>query len=391
MAGPEDFQQGTLDDVFPETAPENPAEVPRDYFDGYALDDLTMMSRDQFGLVPEGTLHRHSYLYMAEFPVSGGGPDESPTGAIELRARTWNYQQEQNLSGALKATVKSIAHKAATVFNTTTETAAYAGYLDGFFTGIQPITSSNWESEPVDAADDEAAPGRIDWNVEVYDDDDRLSGIAQGIAEPWRVTEDTVPGREPVHVAPHKWTLSFNETREGGTYDVHPPARKRARERYKAGGAGNGKRVHINGKPIGKLDSEGRTWLTPEYARGDGHTTSGGFGTYYSRKGLIEETEATPQALRKGGTLYLTGETEDAVYLSTSRALPEGYEAVDPDDVAPGATVEPGREGATYLVLNIDTPSDGTPLECLRDERIIRHLGSSEPVWRHIVAERWTA
>lgn len=397
--GPEDHVQAGIDQFDPDADDFPAPNLPSGYFDGRDLPDLPDRERRAFDIHrdDDAPLHRHSYLYSVEFPTKGGGKDrgDSETGTIELRARTWTHRPD--LPRAYRQAVEGAAHKAATLFNSTIETPAYGGYLDGFFDDIAHPNPGRGRWEDVERWEDadqrnayddaEAAPGKVDWNVEIYDEDDRLGGIAQGLAFPWRVTEEYEEGEMPVHVSPHKWNISFNDSL--GKYDVHPPGNKSARRRYQPGGAGHGKVVRINEMPVGRLDSEGRTWLFPDYANGDTTTAKGGL-KQYDRNAIIEQTDATPQALAKGGTLYMTGETETHIDLVTAREKPPGYKPADPDDVSETLQVRPGRDGRTITVLDIVDREESVGLRCERDEIITAFLGRSSPEYRHEVAREWS-
>jgi hypothetical protein len=142
--------------------------------------------------------------------------------------------------------------------------------------------------------------------------------------------------------------------------------------------------VYVNGLKIGGLGPKGRVWLNPEYHVGDGLTYQGN----HSRHGLIEKsTAATPQALRRGGVLYQTGETEDAIYLLTKRALPDDYQAADPDNVPVDLEVQAGRPGRTLQLLTLDDPTDPLVVECREDRKVVRHLGASDPDYRHSLTD----
>jgi hypothetical protein len=392
MAGPEDYVQDTLD-VGREEAEQAARAVetePRSgYFDGHDRDGLPAHELDPYGIGDGAALFRHSYLYAVEFPTSAGGRDESENGLIELRSKV--YTRNRTLPQGLKATVKSVAHKAGTLFNSNPP--AYSGYLDGFLAGIDvPGGSGHWEDTQQVTPDTEdrhePAIGKVAWNVEIYDGDQRLSGLGLGIAYPWTVSTRHEPGESPQHVAPHKWGISWNRSLE--KYDVHPPGRTEARQRYQPGGAAHNKTVVINGLPVGNLDSEGRTWLFPDYTNGDTFTDRNGL-EQYDREALVDRTGATYQALRDGGTLYLTGETETRINLVTAAEKPPGYQPSDPDNVSVSMGVQPGREGRTERRLDHLDPDDGIPLLCTADERIIRHLGLSSPEYREVVVRRWEA
>jgi len=344
---------------------------------------------------PDGPLTRTTYVYQSVYQIGSGKDKEY--GGIQLRCRVHTYGEATD---ELRNTLPVAAHRAAYMYDSGIETPGYAGSGggvrgtkdgDGYLSGFNSVESyRNWESERVTADEMDTSPGVLDWSVEIYTDDSfndaDLSGIAQGVANPWLLAVDEREGEGAVSVAPHKWGLSWNSA--AGEYDVHPPGRKQARQRYQPGGAAHDKTVRINGRPIGRLDDNGRTWLNPEYQRGDPLTSSGSWGTYWSREGLVEETGATYQALRDGGTLYLTGETEETIDLVTAAEKPPGYEAVDPDDVSTSLEVREGSAGYEYKELRLKglgRQSDNPALrvECRRDDMIIKHMGRSNPSYSH--------
>lgn len=354
------------------------------------------------------TAFRHSYVYQSLFPIHTQ-TDGSEFGGIQLRARCHTLAPEA--PERLKKWLVEVAHRAAFIFNSGIEARRYGpqtntrgttdgdGYLDGF-NSKKHDSYHNTEQEAVAQLDTQ--PGVIDWSVEVYTDDEfdyaDLSGIAQGVTSPYTVEERDVPGSPAVDVAPTKWEITWNQSKDGGSYDIHPKGDTNARKRYQTG-AGQGKTVYVNGKPIGQLDKEGRTWLAPEYAGSNPNTASGSWGTYYSREGLVDETDATYQSLRKRGRLYQTGETGEAVYLATARAKPEGWTEADPDDVSVDLEAEAGVEPATWTELVLRDPGDqreerdgpAVPVECRRDYERIKHLGLSDPRYSHQLhgGQRW--
>jgi len=158
---------------------------------GRPLGDYERESLREHGLDPDGgPLTRHSYLYSVDYPINTGGPrgDGSEWGKIEIRARVWTYSTA--LSNGLSTVVEQTAHRAASCFNTSKVTGSYSGYLDGFYPQNAEDEwedpSTSWEGEVVGGAGAlDAQAGRVDWNVEVYDEGGRLSGVAQGLASPW--------------------------------------------------------------------------------------------------------------------------------------------------------------------------------------------------------------
>jgi hypothetical protein len=331
-------------------------------------------------------LHRVSYLFLLVF-----GNDDSATGygGMQLRAQTFIWLPQGNSpSTRLQRQIQNAAHRAAHLFNSTVETPAYgatqwgSGYLDGFDPWENAAEYANWELEPVSRGEVHTAPGVIDWSTEIYlevegTDYANLSGVASGLTNPWSLDEVEEEGEDAIHIPPTKWEIGYQQSRDD--YVVRPQGRTNAASRY-VSGAGAGKTVYVNGLKIGGLGPKGRVWLNPEYHVGDGLEYRGN----HSRRGLIEKSDdATPQALRRGGVLYQTGETEDAVYLLTKRALPDDYQAADPDNVPVDLEVQAGRPDRTLQLLTLDDPTDDLLVECREDREVIRHLGASDPDYRH--------
>lgn len=349
----------------------------------------------------DGPLTRTSYVYQAVYKIGSGKDKEY--GGIQIRARVHTYGDPP---GGLREWLKRTAHRAAYMYDSGIQTAGYAPRGgrgtqsgDGYLSGFNAVESyQNYERERISPREMHTSPGVVDWSTEVYTDDSfadaYLSGIAQGLSFPYEVDHRTDEGRPPVDVAPHKWGLSWNGSRNDGKgqYDVHPPGNRKARKRYQPGGAAHGKAVYINEKPVGGLDSEGRTWLTPEYA-GNPNKSSGSWGTYWSREGLVDKTGATYQALRDGGTLYLTGETTNGIYLVTAAEKPPGYEPVDPDDVSADVVTHEGTEPVDVHLLKLQDPAESLRCEARRDDNIIKHMGRSNPRYTHLLGEgqSWTA
>jgi hypothetical protein len=398
--------------------------------------DLSVDAADYFGVLPEQTenadlfgleptdpsedLYRVSYLFLSVF-----GNEDSPTdyGGMQLRAETTIYLDgDGSPPTRLTKIIQRTAHRAAHLFDSGIEEPEYGtggrGWADptydapetgnkykkkggysgaggGYLTGFDPVENAydyqNWEVEPISGqeARTQGTIGKINWTTEIYNEVEEtryaeLAGKASGIANPWTLTTTTEEGQDAVNVPPHKWRVGYEPSRED--YVLRPPGRTDAASRY-VSGAGQGKTVYVNGEKVGGLGPKGRVWINPEYQIGDGLSYRGN----YSREGLVQETEATYQALRKGGVVYHVGETEEAVYLRTSRALPEGYRAADPDDVSPSLEVQDGRERRTIHLLGLIDPSDPLPVECWEDREVIDKLGKSDPRYRHSMSDefRW--
>ena len=353
---------------------------------GRPLGDYERESLRQHGLDPDnGPLTRHSYLYSVDYPINtGGGREEgSDVGKIEIRARVWTYSTA--LSGGLEQVVEQTAHRAAHCFNSAAVTGAYAGYLDGFNAinagGSWDDPTTSWEGEVVGgAAAMDAQAGRIDWNVELYDEKARLSGVAQGLAHPWSTETVTVEQQPPRE----EFRILKQEARD--EYEIRAAPRTNQQERAET--VLPGKSVYINDKPIGTWrKARGSAALKKEYSRPP--TLNGR--KVHDRERLVEDTQATYQAL--GGTsanpgkLYKVEETDKAVYLVTARRRPDVWEPTDPEDIDPDAE----SEVRTTHRLVLRTPSAASAISCRRDEQVIGLLGLSMPPWSADVSRGWRA
>lgn len=387
--------------------------------------DLSVREPEYFGVDPDHAANAHThglrphpdqdqqlyrvgYLFLLVF---GSDDDDkqlsSEYGGMQLRAETFIWAENGQIPVVLQRQIQRTAHKAAYIFDSDIETAQYGAnsFADGYLSGFDPWENgheyANWEVEPVARGEQHNPPGVIDWSTEIYLDVKglkyaNLSGAAAGISNPWRHETQRIEGQEAIHVAPHVWKLDTYDSRPG-YYELRPPAGTDARERYREG-AGNGKMVYINGKYVGQMDDKGRAWLKKEYSTGKGWKY-GSDPAKWSRKGLVEASQdpdadvegATWQALRKGGSLYLTGETEEGVYLSTVQHAPDGWEAGDPDSVPTDLEVQEGKPGGTRHMIYLDEPGAPLPVECRDDREVIKHLGLSNPPYRHHISEmfRW--
>jgi len=357
---------------------------------------------DIFGLVPRADqdqeLYRVSYLFLLVF----GSDDEEKEmgteyGGMQLRAETHLWLENGEVPLRLQKLIQQAAHRAAHIYDSSVETPKYgatswaSGYLSGFDPWENGEDYDNWEVEPVARQEVHNPPGVIDWTTEIYLDVDgldyaNLSGLATGLANPWQATTTTEEGQAPVDVPGTKWVIGWEEGRDPPEYYVRAQPGTAAGDRYRDG-AGAGKTVYINEMPIGSLGPKGRVWLRDEYQRGDPRFSKGSWGTNWSREGLVQESVATYQAIRKDGVLYQTGETEGAVYLVTARAKPDDWREVDPDEVPVDLEVRDGGDDREITVLGLDQP--GTPMKVAarEDREVIKHMGESSPPYTHVVRD----
>jgi len=376
--GPAEERQSGIYDYGPEDSQEPGllAIEPENYL-GRPLGDVTRESRRKWGLDPEaGPLTRHSYLYSVDYAINTGGPrgQGSEWGKIEIRGKVWTHSAE--IPERLATVVEQTAHRAATCFNTTTVTADYAGYLDGF----NPVNAgsewedatTNWEGEVVGgSAAVDAQAGRVDWNVEIYDEADRLSGVAQGVASPWYIKTTTTEYQPP------REEFRLRKQTARGEYEIRAQTTDTGRQTNQGKRAKTvlpGKNVYVNDKPVGTWrKARGSAAIKLDYTRPP--TINGR--KAWDRARLLGDTEATPQSLRDGGKLYKVEETEKAIYLVTARRRPDEWEPVVPEDMDPNA----GTERRTTHELALRTASQASALSCRRDEALIRLLGLSIPPW----------
>lgn len=355
--------------------------VEREYF---GADLSAIENADVFGLEPEPEtdLYRVSYLYLLVF---GNTKSSTDYGGIQVRAQTYLYLEDGAVPTRLQRIMQRAAHRGAALFNTDVEHPVYGGYLEGFNPVENGAEYRNWEVEPMPAsAQTGTTPGKIEWTTEIYLEVEGtnyadLSGVGSGVANPWRLKEHEQPPVPGIEAQQEVWKLvGFNEGKS--SYQVAPPGHTQARQRSRQL---HGKVVYINGLRIGSLDVRGRTWLKDEYAGGLTYRGDN------SRESLIEQTVATPQALRIDGNLYKIDESPDAVHLVTARAKPDNFDPVDPDDVDVDRQVQPGQPGRTIRLLSLPEPDDAVTIECRQDDELIRHLGYSTPVYEHDMTDMW--
>lgn len=338
-------------------------------------------------------LCRVSYLYLLVFSTEYGSTEY---GGMQLRAETHLWLEDGSVPVRLQKILQRTAHRAAYVFDSATETPAYganewaSGYLSGFDPWENGHDYENWEVEPVARGEVHNPPGVIDWSTEIYLEVDGLeyadlSGVATGLADPWRVEEWETDGQAAVDIPSTKWHIGFEDS--WGDYFARPEPGTQASSRYLKDGAGGGKDVYINGLKVGSLGPKARVRINPEYQIGDGLEYRGS----WSREGLVQETVATYQAIRRGGRLYQTGETEDEVHLVTARAKPDGWESADPDSVPVDLEARAGEPSRLVRRLRLDQPEDPTRIIGKEDREVISHMGLSTPPWQHDVGEmfRW--
>lgn len=378
-----------------------------DYF-GAPVEDLK--NANSFGLIPEESkdLYRVQYLYLMVF-----GNEQSSTdyGGIQVRSSTYLYLEDGRVPVKFQRVMQRCAHRGAHAFDSSLgqpgtvrsknadriygggggEWGDGGGYLSGFTPVENGADYRNWEVEPVGSAQGKpsgAQPGVIRWTTEVYLEVEGtkyadLSGVGQGIADPYHLTQHDVPPKPPEEAQQTWWEVTFNQAK--GSYDIHPPGDTASKERAKQL---HGKDVYLNGLKIGTVTTDGRVWLKKEYQNGSPYRGR------YSKSAITRLTAAKPQSIRgtseNPGKIAKVDESPGAVHLGTKQFRPDDWDPVDADDVDPFREVEPGSPGETVYLLSLpEDVEDATRQEVRQDQEIDRHLGYSNPPYSDSYSQMW--
>jgi len=371
---------------------------PEDYF---GRDPSQLRNADVFGLEPEPgkDLYRVQYLYLLVF---GNERSSTDYGGIQVRASTHLYLEDgMPPTRKFQKVMQRAAHRGAFLFDSSLEESIYGGgggaWSDGggYLSGFTPVENAhdyrNWEVEPVGTAEGKPAgaqPGVIRWTTEVYLECEGtnyadLSGVGQGICDPYSLVQHEEPPSEGVEAQQEWWEVTFNDSRD--SYDIHPPGRTASKDRAKEL---HSKNVCLNGLKIGTITTDGRVWLKKEYANGDTYRGD------HSKQSVTSKTAAKAQSIRgtteNPGKIAKIDESPSAIHLATAQARPDDFDPVDPDEVDPDREVVPGAPGGTVFLLSLpDDPDDPTRQECRQDQEMIDHLGYSDPPYEHTYAEMW--
>ena len=265
----------------------------------------------------------------------------------------------------LKQRLRSVDNgRLRTLFNTR----EYEGYMDGFmfserreYVQSEQVTAREVQSKGYGLG--------VPWfEVEAYDEDGTLEGLADGYFNPFTTetyTEEWEYGDEPPEQEVWRIRTGLNTSRSaGGQWEIGPEAGTSASQRTREI---SGKDVYIGPYHIGEITSRGTTWLRREYDSG---------GPYADKATITSQSGIPPQALQKGAKLYKYRETEDSIYLSTTQPT-TGFDPVDPDAVSPDQVgVETGSQEVTEILLDEDEPTQFV-VETDQDEG--RLLGLYDP------------
>jgi len=256
------------------------------------------------------------------------------------------------------------------------DTDVYAGYMSGFGFSERDVYV---QRERVSAREVEAKGYGlgVPWfEVEAYDEDGNLSGLADGYFNPFSTVTKIIDwerGEDPPQQ--EVWKFGSRQKHESGDrYQISPPPKTPARERAKNA---TGKTAIINGFPVGSVLDGGRLRLKVEYR-------SPNRAKFTSRKQIIEGSGTPYQALSEGANLYKVRETDDQLIFSTKP--PEGFDAPDPEDISPDAVgVETGTDEVTEILLDDDEPTEWVVETDKREDlppdgRTGRMLGLYDPI-----------
>jgi len=258
------------------------------------------------------------YQYSTTYEYAQRSGDDVEYGDVQFRTTLYTLTDP---SDDVKRYLKNTTHhRLRALFDTTTE---YDGYMTGF--NFMRKHSNTENARPVGQDEIPATGlGVPNFSVEVYDPDGDLAGYSTGYSLDFGVHETTIS--TPSAPDQETWKITKGRVTSGTRrYQLGPkstPSRKRAANI-------KGKTIYINGFPTGTVVQDGRAWLTKEHQRP-------GAATYRSRRYIIDNSGTPYQALSPGSNLYKVAENDSELYFSTVE--PQGFDAVDPDDVDPDAT-----------------------------------------------------
>lgn len=380
MAGRDEERQQTLRDELTVDPAEAFGAEPNALGDELQVFGITPetvgRTADEIDASMAGNIYRYQYFteYYYGDPPSTSEEDGSPVAPVQFRTIIYTVGRP---SDALTDHLRDVVNgRQKTLF----DTGVYGDPDPGYLSAMEPFVdhNSNIEGpEQVGLTDVEGSLLGVPlFETEFYGEGGETRGLAKGTVNPFAVDEDVVDFGLPGHEV---WDLSWNESR--GDYQVSPPGKSPSRERVKAL---RGKEVYVNGRFIGTLAKDGRTWLKKQYGADPGHTNQWRGRTYWSREGLVAETEATYSAIRDDGNLYKVNETDDAILLVTARGKPDDFDPIDPAEVGETAV---GRVVDYELRLDETEP---TAFTVRSDESIRGALGKYDPPTERSIAERTT-
>jgi hypothetical protein len=382
------MSQRGLDDYGVEAYPDDPFGDVRDWISGIAQtvrSEIQGIAPDWWGRDPsdiegdiwvyqyvvaysKGTL-RDGYAWDAD---KGKSPRRQGSPSPEVQFKVGIYVKGEPTTDLIKRLRDIDVYRLVTAF----DTREYSGYMSGF--GFETRKTYVQEEEVSLREVEQKGYGLgVPWfEVEAYDEDGSLEGWADGFFDPFTKetrTERHERGGDPPEQEVWRVRTGLNESRSVPSWEIGPkqntPAAQRARN-------AKGKDVYIGPFQIGTVTKRGTTWLRSRYT---------GRGKYTDKATITSRSGIPPQALQKGTKLYKFRETDDAVYLSTTKPArgwrPTDPASVSPDDVRREVTVEE----VTTVLLEDDEPTEFT-IET--DENRGRLLGLySPPVVRDIERE----
>jgi len=343
--------------------------------------DLDWWSKPPFNIQSDDDVWVYQYVVAYCKGDLGGRYDFDPEGgqsvrkgspSPEIQFKTGIYVLGEP-TDELERRIRDIDNpRLVTLFNTD----VYAGYMDGF--GFSE-KNTYIQREKVSAREvQQKGYGLgVPWfEVEAYDEEGKLSGVADGYFNPFSTeTETTVIERGEEAPQQEEWDVGARQKHESGDrYQIAPEGGTQARKRAKAA---QGKTAVINGFEVGSILDGGRIRLKVEHK-------SPARATYASRKDILSGSGTPYQALSEGANIYKVQETDDRVIFSTKK--PSGFNAPDPDDISPDAVgVETEVDEVTRILLDDDEPTQYTVETDTRDGlgpsgRSGRMLGLYDPI-----------
>lgn len=297
------------------------------------------------GRDPQADYYRVQRSVVWEYPTRGDDKD-TEIGLIQVRSVVYTKGSPPD---HLVERVEQDALRIVTLW----DTGPYSGFLSGQgsmagFNAMGMGMDSDRHAEIKEVGHDEVnALGIPEHYLEVYDEKGNIKFDGHGTYDPFQVTETIIddgqdddgwqgPGGRSDQYA--EWRIGKQTSPQRGTYYEFRPQTAEARDEL---AQKHHKDVYLNGLSIVSPDkNRGTIRLKNEYSRGDTYAGN------YSRHGVINNSGATWASIRKGGLVYKVRETEDAIYLTTSKPSKEVREGIEgPEDGEPG---DGGPEGPVY-------------------------------------------
>lgn len=295
----------------------------------------------------EATYYRTQRSCVWEYPTRGDD-NETEIGLIQVRSVVYTKGSPPD---HLVDRIEQDALRIVTLW----DTGPYSGFLSGRgsmagFNSLGMGMDSDQHAEVEQVGYDEVTVlGIPEHYLEVYDENGNIKFYGSGTFDPFTVEETMIdpgegddddgwrgPGGRSDQYA--EWRIGKQTSPQRGAYYEFQPQTAEEKNHLKQN---HDKDVYLNGLPIVSPDkNRGSIRLKDEYASGD--TYAG----LYSRRGVINNSGAHPASIRKGGLVYKIRETDDAIYLSSSRPSSDVRKRIEGPPEGEGGTG--GPEGPIY-------------------------------------------